>query len=103
MRFCVVSGPGIRRAVYSAVGTVVVHLLRTASAAAQVDAGILGQVRDDSGGVLPGATVTVKGPALQVPEVSAVTDERGEYRIIPLPIGTYTVDYDLAGFQGHRQ
>ena len=30
---------------------------------------------------------------------SAVTDERGEYRIAPLPPGTYNVEYSLAGFQ----
>ena len=63
---------------------------------------ILGQVTDDGGGTLPGVTVTVKGPALQVPEVSTVTDERGEYRITPLPIGIYTVEFSLSGFQTLR-
>jgi hypothetical protein len=66
-------------------------------------ASIVGQVRDEGGGVLPGVTVTAKSPALQVPEVASVTDERGEYRLTPLPIGTYTVEYALPGFQTHRQ
>ena len=37
-------------------------------------AGIIGQVRDESGAVLPGVSVTVKSPALQVAEMLAVTD-----------------------------
>ncbi len=63
---------------------------------------ILGQVTDPGGGALPGVLVTVKSPALQVPEVTAVTDERGEYRITPLPIGTYSVEFALPGFQTVR-
>jgi hypothetical protein len=59
---------------------------------------IIGQVSDEGGGVLPGVTVTARSPALQLPEVSVVTDERGEYRITPLPIGDYTVEYSLGGF-----
>jgi len=64
---------------------------------------IIGQVADESGGVLPGVTVTAKSPALQVPEVTSVSDDRGEYRLTPLPIGTYTVEYGLAGFQTIRR
>jgi len=48
-------------------------------------------------------TVTAKSPSLQVPEVSTVTDGRGEYRLTPLPIGTFEVSYDLTGFQGIRR
>ena len=66
-------------------------------------ASIIGQVQDESGAVLPGVTVTATSPALQVPEVTSVTDERGEYRLTPLPIGTYTVEYALSGFQCIRQ
>ncbi|MGH2400965.1 MAG: carboxypeptidase-like regulatory domain-containing protein, partial [bacterium] len=62
------------------------------------DASIIGQVTDDSGAVLPGVTVTATSPALQVPQVISVTNERGEYRLTPLPIGTYAVQYELAGF-----
>src|SRR5437879_13279407 len=71
--------------------------------AGQQDAGIVGSVRDESGAVLPGVTVTVTGPALQVPSVVAVSDQRGEYRLTPLPIGTYTVEYTLPGFQTVRR
>jgi len=70
---------------------------------AQQEASILGQVTDDTGGVLPGVTVTARSPALQVPQVISVTNERGEYRLSPLPIGTYIVEYTLEGFQTARQ
>lgn len=66
-------------------------------------ASIVGQVTDESKGVLPGVTVTATSPALQVPSVIAVTDERGEYRLTPLPIGLYTVEYSLTGFRSIRQ
>jgi hypothetical protein len=69
---------------------------------ASLPATILGQVADNSGAALPGVSVTVRSPALQVPQITTVTDERGEYRITPLPIGTYTVVYELSGFQTLR-
>ena len=67
-------------------------------AAAQQDASIIGQVTDESSLALPGVTVTATSAALQVANVSTVTDERGEYRLSPLPIGTYEILYQLAGF-----
>jgi hypothetical protein len=70
---------------------------------AQEQAGIIGQVTDESGAVLPGVTVTATSPALQLPQVVAVTTERGEYRLSPLPIGTYAVEYELQGFRTVRR
>jgi len=69
---------------------------------AQEAASIIGVVTDESGAVLPGVTVTATSPALQVRSVTAVTDQRGEYRLTPLPIGVYTLQYTLAGFQTVR-
>ena len=74
------------------------------SASGQVGTGsIIGQVTDESGAVLPGVTVIASSPALQLQHLSGVTDERGEYRLTPLPIGTYTVEYQLQGFQTIRR
>lgn len=71
---------------------------------AQEQAGIIGQVTDESRAVLPGVTVTARSAALQRGDVTAVTDERGEYRLSPLPIGMYAIDYVLPGFQTvHRE
>ena len=67
------------------------------------EAVILGRVTDESGAVLPGVTVTATSPSLQVPQMLAATDERGEYRLSSLPIGTYTVVYALEGFEGVRR
>jgi len=66
-------------------------------------AGVVGQVTDDGGLAVPGVTVTASSPALQVREVTTVTDQRGEYRLTPLPIGTYTVTYALTGFNTVRR
>src|SRR6476646_10888965 len=70
---------------------------------AQQDAGIIGVVTDESGAVLPGVTVTVTGPALQVPSMSDVSDAKGEFRITPLPIGTFNVEYSLQGFSSVKR
>src|SRR5262245_27509070 len=66
------------------------------------EATIFGLVTDTSGAVLPGVTVTVTSPALQVRQVTEVTSASGEYRVTPLPIGTYTVEFTLQGFQTRR-
>jgi hypothetical protein len=66
-------------------------------------ASIIGQVTDTSGAVLPGVTVTATSPALQVPQIVSVTDAKGEYRLTPLPIGTYTTTYELSGFSTVRR
>src|SRR5687767_6292164 len=65
---------------------------------AQVTGSIAGTVRDSSGGVLPGATVTVKGPSLQRESVTATTDADGTYRIPLVPPGAYEVSTALSGF-----
>jgi Carboxypeptidase regulatory-like domain/TonB-dependent Receptor Plug Domain len=81
------------------VASALVLLLGTTAAVAQQQTGeIFGKAADASGAVLPGATVTVAGPALIQPRV-AITSETGTYRVPELPIGTYTVTFELAGFR----
>jgi outer membrane receptor protein involved in Fe transport len=67
-------------------------------AEAQVTGSIYGVVKDASGGVLPGATVTATSPALQRESVATVTGETGAYRFSLLPAGLYAVRVELAGF-----
>jgi hypothetical protein len=74
-----------------------------ASAGQAQEATIFGIVADESGAILPGATVTVRGPALQVPDITVVSDVHGEYRVTPLPIGTYSAEFTLSGFQTLRR
>ena len=65
---------------------------------AQANGSIFGKVTDPSGGVLPGVTVTVAGTGLQQPLVG-VTSENGTYQFPSVPIGTYSVTFELASFK----
>ncbi len=65
---------------------------------AQVLGSIAGSVRDASGAVLPGVTVEAASPALIEKVRSAVTDGSGQYTIVNLPPGTYSVSFTLPGF-----
>src|ERR1700687_299414 len=58
---------------------------------------INGKVSDTSGGVLPGVTVTASSASLMGVQ-SSVTDAGGNYRFPALPPGTYTVTFELPGF-----
>ena len=60
-------------------------------------ADIVGRVTDNSGGVLPGATVTVENTGTRDVR-AAVTSDTGDYVFTLLPIGTYTVKIELQGF-----
>jgi hypothetical protein len=57
---------------------------------------IVGVVTDESGGVLPGATVTVHGEGI-VGVQTSVTNERGLYRFPTLPPGTYSLTFTMTG------
>ena len=59
---------------------------------------ITGIVRDASGAVLPGVTVEAASPALLEKVRTSITDGSGQYRILDLTPGSYTVSYTLAGF-----
>ena len=59
---------------------------------------VAGTVKDSSGAVLPGVTVEASSPALIEKVRSAVTDERGQYRLAELRPGTYTITFSLGGF-----
>ena len=74
-------------------------LVGAAPAVAQVSTGeILGKVTDGTGAVLPGVSVTLSGASLIQPMV-AVSSESGAYRFPRIPIGTYTVAFEIAGFK----
>ncbi|MBI3261557.1 MAG: carboxypeptidase regulatory-like domain-containing protein [Acidobacteria bacterium] len=61
------------------------------------DASVIGTVTDQTGAVLPGATVTATN--LETGGVnSVVTDDRGEYRLVKLPPGKYKIQSELPGF-----
>jgi hypothetical protein len=67
-------------------------------AAAQVQTGeIVGKVTDESGGAAAGAVVTLESPAL-IRSLSATTTASGSYRFPNIPIGTYSMRFELPGF-----
>jgi len=62
-----------------------------------ITATVAGVVRDQSGGVLPGATVTVTSNETGIAK-TVVTDEVGRYRVAFLNPGSYKVTAELSGF-----
>jgi len=67
-------------------------------AAAQGTADLVGRLTDSSGAVLPGVSVTAENIATNVGRTT-VTSETGDYVFNLLPIGSYSVKIELAGFR----
>ena len=66
---------------------------------AQLSSGsILGAVTDAGGAVIPGVVVTVANPSINLSR-TVVTNEDGNFRVDQLPVGTYTVTLEKAGFR----
>jgi hypothetical protein len=77
-------------------------VLAATNAWAQATAQINGSVADSSGAVLPGVTVV----AIQTDtglRREAVTDDKGDYALLNLPIGPYRLEATLAGFRSYVQ
>src|SRR5256885_6893252 len=86
------------RAMVLAASVIVAWAAGASSAHAQAIGSIFGKVTDSSGGVLPGVTVTVSGSGLQQPLV-ATTSESGTYQFPSVPVGTYSVSFELSSFK----
>jgi Carboxypeptidase regulatory-like domain len=63
---------------------------------------IQGRVVDAQGAVLPGVTVSASSPAMLGAQTT-VTSETGNYRFPAVPPGTYTVTYELPGFNSIKR
>ncbi|MGE0811938.1 MAG: carboxypeptidase-like regulatory domain-containing protein, partial [Vicinamibacterales bacterium] len=59
---------------------------------------ILGEVKDSTGGTLPGVTVTAVNQANGLTR-ETVTDGVGNYRFAAMPAGLYTIKASLTGFK----
>lgn len=82
------------------IGAIVLCLvlaLTGAAGAQSPQAEFAGTVSDDSGGVLPGVTVTAVLTTTKETR-TAVTDTVGKYRFNTMPVGIYTVQAELPGF-----
>src|SRR4051812_34945032 len=83
------------RSVLTAVAFCVI--LHTAGVAQVTSGDIVGRVTDSSGGVLPGATVTIEH--LGTHDIRTVpSNSTGDYVFNLLPIGNYTVKIEMQGF-----
>jgi hypothetical protein len=78
-------------------------LLALASAAAAEAQGLTGSisgtVKDTTGGVLPGVSVTISSPSLIGGSQTRSTEGDGSYRFPVLPLGDYKVLFEISGFQ----
>ncbi len=84
---------------YWAALLLMVFVLAVPAADAQVGtASIVGRVADETGATLPGVTVTISSPALQLRQMLDTTNTNGQYRFTDIPIGVYRVEYALPGF-----
>src|SRR5438128_2101924 len=86
----------MRKGLVSLATACVLVLVGSGLAYAQ-NAQIAGTVRDQTGGVLPGATITARNQETGLTR-SAVSDGAGNYRLPALPPGYYSVATELAGF-----
>jgi len=59
---------------------------------------LIGAVKDDQGGILPGAVVRVSSPALIGGPETRTTNEKGQLRFPALPPGPYVLDISMEGF-----
>ena len=82
----------------SLLAALIAAVLLPAAAFAQFDAAtVLGTVRDASGAIVPGATVTLKNVATGI-TATALSDENGNYQFLNVRIGTYNARAELQGF-----
>src|SRR5205823_2399701 len=79
-------------------GLVVVIGVAAMPASVFAQPSIAGSVKDSSGGALPGVTVEATSPVLIERVRSVVTDASGQYAIVDLRPGTFTVTFTLPGF-----
>jgi hypothetical protein len=87
----------MRRTLSFVLAAFVAALFPCASLAQTTTGTLVGVVTDESGAVLPGVAVTIRGEAI-VGAQDTTTNERGFYRFAGLPPGSYDLSYALSGF-----
>src|SRR5881396_2717558 len=78
-------------------GTIAIFLFASILSAQGFRATVVGRVTDDTGAVVPGATITVTNTGTNESR-SAAVNERGEYSIPQLAPGQYTLTAEYTGF-----
>src|ERR1051325_7838843 len=75
-------------------------LLLPAAFAQETTAGLMGTVKDQSGAVVPNATVELTGP---LGSQKIVTDSSGQFNFAKLPVGMYSVAVSANGFSTYKR
>jgi hypothetical protein len=88
----------LRWLIFAAVAVMSMAGVDAALAQSVASGTIEGTVKDESNAVLPGVTVTVTSPQLQVGQLVQVSDSAGSYKFVDLPAGTYRLKAELTGF-----
>ena len=60
---------------------------------------LTGTVTDLDKAPLPGVNITISSPSMILPQMAAVTNERGLYKFFSLSSGTYLVKFEISGFK----
>ena len=68
----------------------------------QITGTITGTVVDQTGAVVPGATVTAASPNLLRSDVFSVANQQGRYRLVGLTAGVYELSVQMDGFAPKR-
>ena len=90
-----------RRWIYLFVVLLVIALV-TPLGAQELRGRVTGTVRDNTGGVLPGVSVTLSGEAM-IQAQTTVTGSNGNYGYPSVPPGVYNMDFELSGFRTVRR
>src|SRR5262245_29008789 len=96
------SKSGMRQCV-SALLALGAMLLPRAADAQGLTGALVGTVKDEQGGVLPGAMVRVTSAALIGGPTTMTTNEKGQMRFPVLPPGSYVLDIELTGVTTYHE
>src|SRR5579864_6138969 len=89
---------GVKWGLFRLLLVVLLLLIKSSSVQGQVNASITGRVVDTSGAAIPQVSVTVQ--SLETGETRSVAaDETGNYRVLQLPVGHYSVKGEKQGFK----
>src|SRR5262245_15521094 len=91
----------MHRSLMTYTGIAILMSLGLASSALAQTGAITGAVKDQSGAVLPGVTITITNTETKARR-SFVTDENGDYIVTVLPVGAYRIEGRMTGFKTGR-
>ena len=83
--------------------TAVALLLAPMAGAQSLTGALIGNVKDEQGGAVSGARVTVSSPAMLGGQQTVATNDKGQFRFPSLAAGSYRLDVEFPGFTRHRE